>query len=365
MSNGLTLPFSRSFPSLSGEAFSIILQDGGGTAIVGEAYGTDLYGDVPSGVYGATDIGQGVYGEATGSGVGVYGTGGQYAGQFEGNVLVNSSSEGSDALLVTSGSNQHAAVSAQNDNGGYGVWATAEIPAGGSAPSSKPPVAGFFRSESGLAIQAIGNSAAYDAVYATTSSPGHAGVSANNTAPFSGNVPSGFGLWASSNNTAIYGQGQPAGYFEGDVQVTGDVILVNSSGDVAEDFDVEEGPAHAEPGTVLVIGSNGKLQASSDPYDTRVAGVVSGAGELKPAIVLQRIANSRPRCAIALVGKAFCKVDAEFGSIAPGDLLATSFTPGHAMKLSDYDRATGAILGKALAALKHGKGLIPILVTPR
>jgi hypothetical protein len=75
--------------------------------------------------------------------------------------------------------------------------------------------------------------------------------------------------------------------------------LVNSSGDLAEDFDVEDGSDDAEPGTVLVINSTGKLCASLDPYDTRVAGVVSGAGELKPAIVLQRLERSHkpiPNC---------------------------------------------------------------------
>ena len=198
-----------------------------------------------------------------------------------------------------------------------------------------------------------GVSTNYDGVVGVTTSSRHAGVSATNTA-----------------GTAIFAQGSPAGHFQGDCyvsgdhRVAGDVILVNSSGDVAEDFDVEDGSAHEEPGTVLVINSNGKLCASFDPYDTRVAGVVSGAGDLKPAIVLQRIESCRRRSSVALIGKAFCKVDASFGSINAGDLLTTSSTPGHAMKVLDRARATGAILGKALRDLEDGQGLIPILVTP-
>jgi hypothetical protein len=34
------------------------------------------------------------------------------------------------------------------------------------------------------------------------------------------------------------------------------------------------------------------------------------------------------------------------------------------MKVLDYTKAIGAILGKALKDLKNGQGLIPILVTP-
>jgi hypothetical protein len=55
-------------------------------------------------------------------------------------------------------------------------------------------------------------------------------------------------------------------------------------------------------------------------------------------------------------------VDAESGAIAVGDLLTTSDTPGHAMKAQDPERAFGAVIGKALAPLRDGRDLIPILV---
>ena len=47
------------------------------------------------------------------------------------------------------------------------------------------------------------------------------------------------------------------------------------------------------------------------------------------------------------------------GPIEPGDLLTTSNVPGHAMKVSDYERAQGAILGKAMSSLESGRG--PVL----
>ena len=40
-----------------------------------------------------------------------------------------------------------------------------------------------------------------------------------------------------------------------------------------------------------------------------------------------------------------------------------SATPGHAMKVSDHTKSQGAILGKAMSALKEGTGLELVLVT--
>jgi hypothetical protein len=206
-------------------------------------YDPDAGGFSPScGVFGESYASEGVYG-ASQNLHGMHGLNGQMSGlspsvacgvwgdSTEG-YGVYASSKSNDAVHGESQSNQHAGVYGTNNSGGFGV----------SALSS-------------------GN----DAVHGESQSNQHAGVYGTNTG------------------------GGPAGYFSGDVLVTGDVIFVNSggSGDVAEDFDVEDGSAHEEPGTVLVINSSGKLCASLDPYDTRVAGVVSGAGELKPATVLQ------------------------------------------------------------------------------
>ncbi|MDP8931613.1 MAG: hypothetical protein M3O70_24345, partial [Actinomycetota bacterium] len=68
------------------------------------------------------------------------------------------------------------------------------------------------------------------------------------------------------------------------------------------------------------------------------------------------------RIRLAMVGKTYCKVDAQFAPIGIGDLLTTSETEGHAMKAGDVSRAFGATLGKALRPLPEGTGLIPILV---
>ncbi len=147
----------------------------------------------------------------------------------------------------------------------------------------------------------------------------------------------------------------------GGISVTGDVILLNGGSDCAEQFDLKADET-ADPGTVMVIDGTGSLRRSYCAYDRAVAGVVSGAGAFRPAIVLDRRADSEARATIALVGKVYCKVDANVCAIAVGDLLTTSDTPGHAMKASDPSRGFGAVIGKALGPLTTGLGLVPILI---
>jgi len=91
-------------------------------------------------------------------------------------------------------------------------------------------------------------------------------------------------------------------------------------------------------------------------------GVISGAGDYKPGLILDRQKSSDGRLPLALVGKVYCKAYATHGAIEVGDLLTTSPTPGHAMKASDPSRSFGAVLGKALRPLRSGNGLVPILI---
>lgn len=141
----------------------------------------------------------------------------------------------------------------------------------------------------------------------------------------------------------------------------GDIVLRNA--DCAEEFDIDTDAYETEPGTVMIVNEEGKLYPSEQAFDSRVVGIVSGAGDYKPGIVLDRQYSASKRLPIALVGKVFCKVDASFAPIKAGDLLTTSSTPGHAMRAGDPLKAFGAVLGKALRSLDAGQGLIPVLVT--
>jgi hypothetical protein len=200
----------------------------------------------------------------------------------------------------------------------------------------------------------VGESDKFHAVFGISHDVNNAGVIGIND-------KGGFGIiGVSEQGIGISGKGgRLAGRFEGDVEVTGDIRLTNA--DCAEDFDVS-GTVQVEPGTVMVLGNEGALSKSQQAYDKRVAGVISGAGDYKPGIVLDKQQTSGNRQPIALMGKVYCKVDAQFGAIEVGDLLTTSPTPGHAMKTSDPFKAFGAVIGKALRPLTEGQGLIPILI---
>jgi hypothetical protein len=140
---------------------------------------------------------------------------------------------------------------------------------------------------------------------------------------------------------------------------TGDIVLRNA--DCAEEFEVDDDQGLGE-GAVVSLGENGRLRLADQPYDRRVAGVISGAGGLRPGIVLGRQPGASIRWPVALAGKVYCRVDATSVPVAVGDLLTTSDAPGHAMAVADHGRAFGAVLGKAIEPLRSGRGLIPVLV---
>ena len=79
--------------------------------------------------------------------------------------------------------------------------------------------------------------------------------------------------------------------------------------------------------------------------------------------MLDKQSSKNNRQPVALLGKVYCKVDAQYGAIEIGDLLTTAPTLGHAMKADDAIKSFGAVIGKALSPLKEGQGLIPILIS--
>jgi hypothetical protein len=202
-------------------------------------------------------------------------------------------------------------------------------------------VYGLSQSNAGV----LGESQTFDGVFGISHNPTAAGVSGHNpgglAAFFDGNV-------TITNNATITG-----------TLTAGDVSLPGA--DCAEQFDIT-GPQQLEPGTVVVIDQEGALRESHEAYDKKVAGVVSGAGNHRPGIVLDKQAARTNRLPIALVGKVYCKVDTAYSPIEVGDLLTTSPTPGHAMRAADPSRAFGTVIGKALLPIRSGCGLIPILI---
>jgi len=151
-------------------------------------------------------------------------------------------------------------------------------------------------------------------------------------------------------------------------RITTKSLEITGGCDLSEQFEID-GRGHAlEPGMVVSIdpARPGALAIATAPYDRRVAGIISGAGGVNPGMLMgQRHSIADGAHPVALSGRVWTWCDASHGAIEPGDLLTTSNTPGHAMKVADYDRARGAVAGKAMTALARGRGLVLVLVQPQ
>jgi len=152
----------------------------------------------------------------------------------------------------------------------------------------------------------------------------------------------------------------------GEGRITTQVLEITGGSDLSEQFDVSGSDGGIEPGSVVSIdpASPGNLRVSSKSYDRCVAGIVSGAGGVKTGMLMgQRGSKADGSHPIALSGRVYCRVDASYGAVQPGDLLTTSDTPGYAMKVADHGQAQGAILGKAMGSLDSGRGMVLVLVS--
>jgi hypothetical protein len=112
---------------------------------------------------------------------------------------------------------------------------------------------------------------------------------------------------------------------------------------------------------VLSETDSADVAKSSQPYSKLVAGVYS----TRPGVLGRRQLGQKSdqEIPMAMVGIVPTKVSTENGPIKKGDLLVTSSTAGYAMKGTDSSRMLGAIVGKALAGLDSGTGVIQVLVS--
>ena len=169
-------------------------------------------------------------------------------------------------------------------------------------------------------------------------------------------------LYNSTGSTATI---EIDGSFNGVGRVTTNELQITGGSDITEPFSVaffEDMKA----GMVLSIDdeNHGELKVSSEPYDRCVAGIISGAGGVRPGLIMgQKGTIADGDVPVALSGRVYCWCDASHGAIKPGDLLTTSYTPGHAMKATDMSRAPGAVIGKAMTSLNEGQGLVLVLVS--
>lgn len=309
------------------------------------------------GISGFTNgSGYGVYGYTSGSAVAVggYTTGSGRAGRFE----VSNASNGVTALISYHNGSGHAVAGVSTGTGRGGHF---EVNNSGSSAAA---LYGSTNGAGGSAGYFLSTNAANaaPAIYSRTSGSGSAlqavtlgsGSAATISVVNTGN--SAPALSVTTTGTGL------AAEFGGKVSV--DVLQINGGSDLAEPFEIEAEGAEIEPGTIVIIDDEhpGQLMVSEREYDSRVAGVVSGAGGIKPGLTLQQDGILAGKSLVAMAGRVYCKADARNAEIKPGDLLTTSSHRGFAMKATDRDRSHGAVIGKAMSALKDGTGLVLVLV---
>lgn len=187
-------------------------------------------------------------------------------------------------------------------------------------------------------------------------------------------VPGGAGPFLYGYNGGSLGTSDPnqpalSWNYDGNVWISNGLstatLTIRGGADLAEPFKIAAGKTTVPQGAVVVIDDQnpGQLKLTDEPYDTRVAGVVSGANGINPGIQMHQQGLLDGGRNVALSGRVYVQADTSNGAIKPGDLLTTSSIPGRAMRVSDHLRAQGAILGKAMSALNEGQGMVLVLVT--
>jgi hypothetical protein len=238
--------------------------------------------------------------------------------------------------------------------GGNANYFARKVGIGTSTPAEMLHVAGRARFDLGTGNINVSTPGGWPGIIAYSQN-GHRRDIAYNDWGMSISVSSSSGAPVTANGIRIFEDGK----------VAVKVLQITGGSDMAEPFDVKETDV-IKAGMVLSIDQDnaGKLKIAKKAYDRCVAGIVSGAGGVKPGMLMSQSGSEADGdCPVALTGRAYCWADASYGNIRPGDLLTTSDTPGHAMKVKNHTEAQGAVLGKAMTKLDQGRGLVLVLVT--
>jgi hypothetical protein len=286
------------------------------------------------------------------------------AGRWRIGVLNNSTSSANDFFLST----------LDTPDGKLFVTTTGEVGMGTTSPSGKLEVVGSIRSsgsnprlflttETGTTTvnfdgnQSDGSGASLRMSSLTGGTKVDIDASENNDG--SGSIK----LFNAAGNVTIELDANDGS--TGASKIVTDILEISGGADLSEQFAIRD-ESELAPGMLVSIDPElpGRLSISREAYDHRVAGVVSGAGGIRTGMMMgQRGTTAHGEHSVALSGRVYCQADATFGVITPGDLLTTSPTPGHAMRVTDPARAQGAIIGKAMTPLREGRGQVLILVS--
>jgi hypothetical protein len=270
--------------------------------------------------------------------------GGGYLGLYE--------SDGTQTLTATA--NGNGALTLRQGDGSTGMWLGANNGTGGGGLS-------IYRDNGNFAGQfTIADATRGDAFLGLAKGNGDWGITmrGQNTSTGGGAIY----LYDSTGAATIVIDGDSSN--EG--RIWTQVLTITGGSDLSESFNICDAQP-SEPGMVVCIdpAKPGGLVLSREPYDPTVAGIISGAGGVKTGMLMSQAGSvADGKHPVALTGRVYCYVDADAGgAVKPGDMLTTSATPGHAMKVSDRDRAFGSVIGKAMTGLESGKGLVLVLVS--
>ncbi len=111
------------------------------------------------------------------------------------------------------------------------------------------------------------------------------------------------------------------------------------------------------PGTVVVLGGDAEVTRSTGPTSRAIAGIVS----TDPAYLMNNELEGDTVVDVALIGRVPCMV---IGIINKGDLLVSSYRPGHACAWTNATNPpAGSIVGKAIEnKTDEDPGVIEVLV---
>lgn len=132
-----------------------------------------------------------------------------------------------------------------------------------------------------------------------------------------------------------------------------DGLVAQTTGGMAQLF---HATGDLSPGDVVRVNDSGeRVVRVRKVADARIMGVITD----QPGLLLGGVPRTGS-VVVAVTGVVQARVDAASAPIKAGDLLVASSTSGHAC--GAVDPAPGTVLGKALAPLSKGQGIIPVLL---
>lgn len=173
-------------------------------------------------------------------------------------------------------------------------------------------------------------------------------------------------IWSNGNITVGTTAAQSQKFYvSGDAHFTGNLTGGTIQAHYQDIAEWVPSSVDLAPGTVVIVHPErpNEVMASAEPYDTRVAGVVSA----QPGLILGQGDASKEQ--IATTGRVKVRVDARNRPVRIGDLLVTGILPGTAVVSEPIDvggrkiHQPGTLLGKALEALPDGVGEVLVLLS--